>query len=426
MNVLILGSGGREHALAWKIKQSEYCDNLFCMPGNPGTAQLSTNLKGDIKDFEQVKNNVLNYKIDLVIVGPEDPLVNGIANFFANDKLLNKVHFIGPSKEGAMLEGSKDIAKDFMRRHNIPTAKYRTFDINTINEAELFIESLRPPYVLKADGLAAGKGVLIVDDKEEAKMELKSMLSGKFGAAGNKVVIEEFLNGIELSVFVLTDAKSYLILPEAKDYKRIGEGDSGLNTGGMGAVSPVCFADLAFMQKVEERIIKPTIDGLAADKIDYKGFVFIGLMNCNGDPYVIEYNVRMGDPETEAVLTRIDSDLLAHLIALSSGKLKGEKLLISDKCALTVVCVSGGYPESFEKGLEINGLDSVNALIFHSGTKEEEGKLLTNGGRVFAVTTNDNDIKAARANIYKEIDKILYKGKYRRGDIGLDLINFNK
>lgn len=431
MNVLVLGSGGREHAIAWKVKQSEKCTNLYCLPGNPGTAQIATNVSGGVKDFDAIKRCVLENGIDIVIVGPEDPLVFGLKDMFAEDSQLKDVLFVGPSKKGAQLEGSKDFAKEFMTRHNIPTAAYRSFTKETLEEADAFLATLEAPYVLKADGLAAGKGVLIIDSLEEAKAELRNMMGGKFGAAGNTVVIEQFLKGIEVSVFVLTSGKDYLILPEAKDYKRIGEGDKGLNTGGMGAVSPVVFADAQFMQKVEERIIKPTVEGFRKDDIDYKGFIFIGLMNCGGDPYVIEYNVRMGDPETEAVMTRIDSDLLSHLVAAAKGDLSGEKMEISKDGALTVVCVSGGYPEEYKKGLEMGGsrylyenAPDSKIKVFHSGTAMKDGKLVTNGGRVLAVTVNGNGIEAQRSEIYAEIEKIGYEGKYFRRDVGLDLLNY--
>ena len=431
MNVLVLGSGGREHAIAWKIKQSENCGNLYCLPGNPGTAQVATNLAGNASDFDAVKAAVLENNISLVVVGPEDPLVSGLKDKFAADKELENVLFVGPSQRGAMLEGSKDFAKEFMTRHGVPTAAYQSFTAANIEQADKFLESLEAPYVLKADGLAAGKGVLIPETLEEAKASLREMLGGMFGAAGNTVVIEQFLKGIEVSVFVLTDGKDYLILPEAKDYKRIGVGDKGLNTGGMGAVSPVGFADAEFMSKVEERIIKPTVKGLAEDGIDYKGFIFIGLMNCGGDPYVIEYNVRMGDPETEAVMTRIDSDLLSHLVAAAKGDLSGEKIEISKEGALTVVCVSGGYPEEYKKGIEMGGseylyknLPDSEIKVFHAGTAQKDGKLVTAGGHVLAVTVNGNGIENQRARIYAEIEKIQYDGKYCRRDVGLDLLNY--
>ncbi len=431
MNVLVLGSGGREHAIAWKVKQSKNCTNLFCLPGNPGTAQIATNVAAGVKDFEAIKKCVLENNIEIVICGPEDPLVFGLKDMFAADEQLKDVLFVGPSKLGAQLEGSKDFAKEFMVRHNIPTAAYKSFTKETLAQADAFLEQLEAPYVLKADGLAAGKGVLILEDLEEAKAELRNMMGGKFGEAGNTVVIEQFLKGIEVSVFVLTSGKDYLILPEAKDYKRIGEGDKGLNTGGMGAVSPVVFADAEFMAKVEERIIKPTVEGFAKDNIDYKGFVFIGLMNCGGDPYVIEYNVRMGDPETEAVMTRIDSDLLSHLVAAAKGDLSGEKMEISKHGALTVVCVSGGYPEEYKKGLEMGGSEYLYSntpgskiKVFHAGTAMKDGKLVTSGGRVLAVTVNGEGIEKQRETIYAEIAKIEYEGKYCRRDIGLDLLNY--
>ena len=431
MNVLVLGSGGREHAIAWKVKQSKNCTNLFCLPGNPGTAQIATNVAAGVKDFEAIKKCVLENNIEIVICGPEDPLVFGLKDMFAADEQLKDVLFVGPSKLGAQLEGSKDFAKEFMVRHNIPTAAYKSFTKETLAQADAFLEQLEAPYVLKADGLAAGKGVLILEDLEEAKAELRNMMGGKFGEAGNTVVIEQFLKGIEVSVFVLTSGKDYLILPEAKDYKRIGEGDKGLNTGGMGAVSPVVFADAEFMAKVEERIIKPTVEGFAKDNIDYKGFVFIGLMNCGGDPYVIEYNVRMGDPETEAVMTRIDSDLLSHLVAAAKGDLSGEKIEISKDGALTVVCVSGGYPEEYKKGLEMGGSEYLYSntpcskiKVFHAGTAMKDGKLVTSGGRVLAITVNGEGIEKQRETIYAEIAKIEYEGKYCRRDIGLDLLNY--
>lgn len=431
MNVLVLGSGGREHAIAWKIKQSKNCENLYCLPGNPGTAQIATNLSGGVNDFEAIKKAVGENNISLVVCGPEDPLVNGMRNKFAADAELKDVLFVGPGAEGAQLEGSKDFAKAFMQRHNIPTAAYKSFTSETIEDAYKFLETLPAPYVLKADGLAAGKGVLIPETLEEAKSSLKEMLGGMFGAAGNTVVIEEFLKGIEVSVFVLTDGKDYLILPEAKDYKRIGVGDKGLNTGGMGAVSPVGFADAEFMGKVEERIIKPTVAGLQKDGIDYKGFIFIGLMNCGGDPYVIEYNVRMGDPETESVMTRIDSDLLEHLVAAAKGELSTQKIAISPNGALTVVCVSGGYPQSYGKGYEMMGSELLtsynpanNVKVFHAGTAMKDGKLVTSGGRVLAVTVNGNGIENCRKEIYAEIDKIIYTNKYYRSDVGLDLLKY--
>lgn len=422
--VLIIGAGGREHAMAWKISRSKLLGKLFCAPGNPGTSQIAHNLAIDIKDFQAIKQSVLDNNIDMVVVGPEEPLVNGLQDFFIKDNSLKNIVFIGPSSHGAMLEGSKDFAKSFMIKHNIPTAKYNSFKIETLEEGYKYLESINSPYVLKADGLAAGKGVLILESLEEAKAQLTQMLNGKFGKAGNRVVIEEFLSGIELSMFVLTDGSSYMILPEAKDYKRIGEGDTGLNTGGMGAVSPVPFANTAFMKKVEESVIVPTIEGLKKDNIDYCGFIFIGLMNCNGNPYVIEYNVRMGDPETEAVLPRIKSDFLSHLVAAGTGKLEQEKLETDPRTALTMVMVSGGYPGSFEKGYPIEiGSILEDANLFHSGTKFQENNLVTNGGRVFALTSLSNSIIESREIIYELAKNINYQGKQYRKDIGLDLIN---
>ncbi len=423
MRVLIIGSGGRENAIAWKISKSPLLEKLFCAPGNPGTSSLAVNLNIDIKSFDAIKGAVLDNSINLVVVGPEEPLVNGLGDLFKNDNSLKDIIFIGPGSEGAKLEGSKEFAKDFMSKYRIPTAGYKSFDIDSIEDAERYIDSLKAPYVLKADGLAAGKGVLIIDDSQQAKRELKEILTGRFGSAGDKVVIEEFLSGIELSVFVLTDGQNYLILPEAKDYKRVGDGDKGLNTGGMGAVSPVPFADPNFMSKVENRIIIPTIEGLQKENIDYKGFIFIGLMNCNGNPYVIEYNVRMGDPETEAVVPRIESDLLAHFIALGEGRLEREKISISNKCAITLVMVSGGYPQNFEKGFEISGAcDLDEEMLFHSGTSMKEGKLVTSGGRVIALTALADGIQSGRERLYSLAQKVTYRGIYYRRDIGLDLL----
>lgn len=439
MNVLVLGGGGREHAIAWKIKQSRLCDNLFCMPGNPGTSVIAQNIAGSANDFEQIKKSVTANSIDLVIVGPEEPLVLGLRDKFAQDPHLKNVLFVGPSAAGAKLEGSKEFAKEFMTRHCIPTAAFKSFNSNSVAEADKFLESLKPPYVLKADGLAAGKGVLILNSLSEAKSELRNMMGGKFGAAGNTVVIEQFLSGIELSVFILTDGKDYLILPEAKDYKRIGEDDKGLNTGGMGAVSPVPFATPEFMKKIEERIIRPTIKGIQAEKIDYKGFIFFGLIDCGGDPYVIEYNVRMGDPETEAVMTRIDSDFLSHLIACAKGKLEEETIRISKSNALTVVCVSKGYPLEYKKGIVMDGDELFynntfggRVKIFHSGTifDPSSKRILTNGGRVLAVTANTeasaNAIEQGREAAYSEIRKLDYDGITFRRDIGEDIIKYIK
>jgi phosphoribosylamine--glycine ligase len=423
MNVLVLGSGGREHAFAWKIAQSKKLSNLYIAPGNAGTSACGENINVSVTDFEGIKKIMLEKDIDLVVVGPEDPLVKGIVAYFKNDALLKDVAIIGPSKEGAMLEGSKDVAKAFMQKHNIPTARYQTFDSSTLNEAKTFLKELQSPYVLKADGLAAGKGVLILDNIEEAEKELDEMLlNAKFGEASAKVVIEEFLNGIELSIFVLTDGKNYKVLPAAKDYKRIGEGDTGLNTGGMGAISPVPFADESFLQKVEERIIKPTVQGFEKDNIDYKGFVFIGLMNVNGDPFVIEYNVRMGDPETEAVLPRIESDLLETLEAVANQKLNEVEFKLSDKTAATVIMVSGGYPEAYEKGKEISGLDkSTDSIVFHAGTKFNDGKVLTSGGRVLAITSLADNMEEALQMSYKTVQNITFEGVNFRKDIGQDL-----
>lgn len=423
MNVLILGSGGREHALAWKIAQSPLCGKLFVAPGNAGTAQAGTNLPVKATDFQGIKKAVLDNAIDFVVVGPEDPLVNGIYDFFRSDKELEHVAVFGPSKQGATLEGSKEYAKQFMIRHNIPTAAYRSFTKDNLAEADAFIDSLRPPYVLKADGLAAGKGVLIIPDAGEAKKELREMILGqKFGEASAKVVIEEFLSGIELSVFAITDGHDYKLLPTAKDYKRIREGDTGLNTGGMGAVSPVPFADADFMKKIEDRIVRPTIKGLEKDGIVYTGFVFFGLINVGGEPKVIEYNVRMGDPETEAVIPRVKSDLLEALYAAARGGLADVRFEIDPRAAVTVVMVSGGYPEAYEKGKEISGLGQVEGSIaFHAGTRPQDGKVLTDGGRVLAVTSYADDFREALLESYRNIGRIKFEGAYCRRDIGKDL-----
>jgi phosphoribosylamine---glycine ligase len=422
MKVLVIGSGGREHALAWKIKQSTKVDKLFAAPGNAGTAQLGENLAIGVNDFESIKKAVLEKGIGMVVVGPEDPLVNGIIDYFKNDKELANVKIIGPDKNAAQLEGSKEFAKDFMKKYDIPTAKYQSFTSETIQEAFDFLAELDAPYVLKADGLAAGKGVLILDDIEAAKNELKQMLGGKFGEASKKVVIEEFLSGIEVSVFVLTDGESYKILPEAKDYKRIGEGDTGLNTGGMGAVTPVEFADEVFMSKVEERIIKPTIEGIKKEKMDYKGFIFLGLININNEPFVIEYNVRMGDPETEVVIPRVKSDLFELLELLPDKKLSQGKIELDERTSTTVMLVSKGYPGSYEKGKEIViGNADQDVVVFHAGTKPENGKVLSNGGRVIAVTAYGNSMKDALVKSYAMIEKIDFEGKTFRTDIGFDL-----
>jgi len=423
MNVLVLGSGGREHALSWKIAQSSLCEKLFIAPGNAGTSQVGENVNISVTDFESIKTFVIENEIDMLVVGPEDPLVKGIYDFFQNDEVLSEVCVIGPSQEGAQLEGSKEYSKQFMQRHEIPTAAYDSFTKDTLAEGYAFLETLSPPYVLKADGLAAGKGVLIIDNLEEAKQELKAMLAdAKFGDASSKVVIEEFLDGIELSVFVLTDGKNYKILPSAKDYKRIGEGDTGLNTGGMGAISPVPFADKFFIERVEDRIIKPTIKGLQEEEIEYKGFIFIGLMNVNGDPKVIEYNVRMGDPETEVVIPRIKSDLLNLFKGISKGTFGEQDFYVDEDVATTVMLVSGGYPESYEKGKTIEGLENVeNSIVFHAGTKEDNGKVISNGGRVMAITSFGRTIEEALGKSFDNAEKIYFDGKYYRKDIGFDL-----
>jgi phosphoribosylamine--glycine ligase len=423
MNILLLGSGGREHAFAWKMTQSALCTQLFVAPGNAGTAKIATNIAVNPNDFETIKQFVLENTINMVVVGPEDPLVNGIYDFFKNDTQISHIPVIGPSKIGAQLEGSKEFAKEFLVKNNIPTAKYESFTSETVEKGYAFLETLSPPYVLKADGLAAGKGVVILNDLHEAKNELKAMLvDAKFGSASAKVVIEEFLDGIELSCFVLTDGKNYKILPTAKDYKRIGEGDAGLNTGGMGAISPVPFADAALMQKIESQIVIPTIQGLKNDNIEYKGFVFIGLIKVGDNPFVIEYNVRMGDPETEVVIPRINSDLVALFEAVATEKLAGFELSLDERTAATVVVVSGGYPEEFEKGKEIFGLDDkTDSLIFHAGTKEENGKIISNGGRVLAVTSFGDTFSTATKKSYQTIENIKFDKMNFRKDIGFDL-----
>lgn len=423
MNILLLGSGGREHAFAWKMTQSTLCNQLFVAPGNAGTAKIATNIAVNPNDFETIKKFVLENAIKMVVVGPEDPLVNGIYDFFKTDTKISHIPVIGPSKLGAQLEGSKEFAKEFLVKNNIPTAKYESFTSETVEKGYAFLETLSPPYVLKADGLAAGKGVVILNDLQEAKNELKAMLvDAKFGSASAKVVIEEFLDGIELSCFVLTDGKNYKILPTAKDYKRIGEGDTGLNTGGMGAISPVPFADAALMQKIESQIVIPTIHGLKNDNIEYKGFVFIGLIKVGDNPFVIEYNVRMGDPETEVVIPRIKSDLVALFEAVATEKLADFDLSLDERTAATVVVVSGGYPEEFEKGKEIFGLDdTTDSLIFHAGTKEENGKIVSNGGRVLAVTSFGNSFIEATKKSYQTIEKLKFDKMNYRKDIGFDL-----
>ncbi|WP_405370138.1 phosphoribosylamine--glycine ligase [Nonlabens sp. Asnod2-A12] len=422
MNVLILGSGGREHAFAQSIIKSSLLNKLYVAPGNAGTHEIATNVDLGITDFPAIKKFVLDNDVTMVIVGPEAPLVEGVYDYFQTEELKH-VNVIGPSKQGAVLEGSKEFAKEFMERNNVPTAAYKSFIKDNLKEGMSFIDSLKPPYVLKADGLAGGKGVLIIEHADEAKESLEEMLVGsKFGAASNKVVIEEFLDGIEMSVFVMTDGTSYKVMPTAKDYKRIGEGDTGLNTGGMGAVSPVPFADDVLMQKIEERVIKPTINGFVKENIVYKGFVFIGLMIVDGEPEVIEYNVRMGDPETEVVLPRISSDLLAHLHAFAKAELHKENLILDSRSATTVMCVAGGYPEAYEKGMVISGLENVeDSIVFHAGTALKDGKIVTNGGRVMAVTSFGPDFKQALKKSYQNLDKLSFDKMYYRTDIGFDL-----
>lgn len=423
MNILIIGSGAREHAMALKVAQSSLTDKLFMVPGNPGTSKIAENINIAINDFYSVSDFCLKNNVEMIIPGPEGVLAKGIFDFFNSNKSLSHIKVIGPSEKGALLESSKDFAKKFMIRHNIPTAKYNTFSIENIEEAFKFLETLKSPFVLKADGLAAGKGVLIIDDLQEAKISLHQMLSGKFGDAGNKVVIEEFLSGIEMSVFVLSDGKNYVILPNAKDYKRIGEGDEGLNTGGMGAVSPVPFADNTFMSKIENQIIIPTIKGLSEENIEYIGFIFIGIMNVGGNPYVIEYNVRMGDPETEVVFPRINSDVVQLFADTAKGNLKNSKIDISKKTAVTIMLVSEGYPEEYQTKKDIFISEEIkDSLIFHAGTTIENDKLLTNGGRVIAVTSFGENIQEALNISYKNIEKINFSGKYFRKDIGFDLM----
>lgn len=425
MNVLVLGSGGREHTFCWKIAQSKKLTKLYALPGNAGTSSIAENVSIALSDFTAIATFAKEKSIDLIVVGPEQPLVDGIYDYFKNTPDLKHIKVLGPSKQAALLEGSKDVAKQFMKKHNIPTAAYQSFTKESLNEATEFLKKLTPPYVLKADGLAAGKGVVILNSLSDAINELNEMFSGKFGKASEKVVIEEFLTGIELSVFVLTDGTSYVILPEAKDYKRIGEGDTGLNTGGMGAVSPVPFADKKFMSKVEELIVKPTINGLKQDNIDYKGFVFIGLMNFNGEPKVIEYNVRMGDPETEVVFPRIKNDILDLFESVFTGNLVNNKIECDNRTVTTIVLVAGGYPEDYEKGKKISLSEIISdSIIFHAGTNIKENTIVTNGGRVIAVSSYGENIKDALAKSNKNATIIQFDGKYFRKDIGLDLLTF--
>ena len=424
MNILVIGSGGREHSIITSISNSDKCSKIYALPGNGGTELLAENIDGDVNDFEFIKKITLEHKISMVFVGPEDPIVNGIYDFFKSNIELKDINIIAPSKHAGLLEGSKDFAKDFMEKYNIPTAKHKTFSIDNINHADSFLDTMHPPYVLKADGLAAGKGVLILNDLEDAKSELRNMiLDRKFGDSSTKVVIEEFLDGIELSCFVLTDGENYKVLPFAKDYKKIGEGDKGLNTGGMGAVSPVPFLDDKFLSKIQNKIIKPTIDGIVEENMKYNGFVFIGLIKVDDEPYVIEYNVRMGDPETEVVFPRLKNDLIELFDSMGTPKFKDIKLNISEKHAATVILVSGGYPESYEKGKIIEGLDYLSEVsVFHAGTKKKNNSFITSGGRVLAITSMGNNFELALKNSYYQINKIKFDGMNYRKDIGFDLL----
>ena len=424
MNILVIGSGGREHAIISSFSNSNKCSKVYALPGNAGTELLAENIKGDVNDFELIKKVTLEHKISLVFVGPEDPIVNGIYDFFKSNIELKDVNIIAPSKQAGLLEGSKDFAKDFMKKYSIPTAKHKTFSIKNINEADSFLESMNPPYVLKADGLAAGKGVLILKDLEDAKLELRNMiLDRKFGKSSTKVVIEEFLDGIELSCFILTDGKNYKVLPFAKDYKKIGEGDKGLNTGGMGAISPVPFLSNKLLAKIQNKIIKPTITGIMKEKMKYNGFIFIGLIQVEDEPYVIEYNVRMGDPETEVVFPRLKNDLVELFNSMGTSKFKSVKLKISDKHAATVILVSGGYPQSYSKGKTIDGLNNLSeVLVFHAGTKKKNDSFITSGGRVLAITSLANSFELALENSYDQINKIKFDGMNYRKDIGFDLL----
>ena len=425
-NVLLLGSGGREHALAWKIAQSPMLGEFYALPGNPGINSLAEGIDGKVSDFDLIRRTVVGKNIDMVVCGPEDPLVEGLKDFLMScPDVKGDLLFVGPGKDGARLEGSKDFAKEFMARHGIPTAAYRSFTAEQRNEASAFLRSLRPPYVVKADGLAAGKGVIISQSLEEAEESLEHIFGGQFGAAGSKVVVEEYLEGVEVSFFVLTDGHGYLLLPEAKDYKRIWDGDKGLNTGGMGSVSPVPFCDREFVEKVRSRIIEPTVKGLESENMDYRGFIFFGLMNCGGDPYVIEYNVRMGDPETESVMLRIDSDLLAHMAAAAGGNLSGEMIKMSRQAAVTAILVSGGYPEKYGKGYPISGLEALTDITaFNAGTAMKDGKLVTSGGRVLALSSMGETLADARGRVYSRIDRVSFEGAFHRSDIALDMINW--